>query len=71
MSDPPRDLRNDLITALVMQLVDKVRVDALSWLCDRPEKFLSKAARTGLHQLRSRKVDVHQRPSAASRPPRT
>jgi|GEM_PF-4914058 len=56
--DPPATFHPDLITALIEELVARGNPEPLSWLASLSNKPLAKAARTGLHRMRSRKVDV-------------
>jgi hypothetical protein len=64
-ADPPGDaLRPEVAYALVEELVER-RADAqLSRLAQSKHKTVCKAARTGLHRLRSHKVEVDVPPSA-------
>lgn len=55
---PPATFHPDLIAALIEELVARGNPEPLSWLATLSVKPLAKAARTGLHRMRSRKVDV-------------
>ncbi len=64
---PPEVLRRELIEALVGELVARTAADALASLAACAQREVSKAARTGLHRLRTQKVDVAV-PSPAAEP---
>jgi hypothetical protein len=62
---PPPDLSSSLIEALTGELAARTAVADLQWLAGLPQRPLAKAARAGLHRLRSRRVDV-QLPARAA-----
>jgi hypothetical protein len=55
---PPEVLGPELVTALTEELVARRAVELLDRLARTPHKAVAKAARTGLHRLRSQKMEV-------------
>ncbi len=63
---PPESMDQEVVSALIAELLDRQDNDRLSALASSPHKKVAKAARTALHRLRSRKVEV-KAPKAAPR----
>ena len=63
---PPKSMDQEVVTALIEELLHRQDNDRLTALAAAPDKKVAKAARTALHRLRSRKVDV-KLPAAAPR----
>ncbi len=57
-SPPPEVLRDEVVIALVEVLTAEGETAALTTLAQYSHKGVAKAARKGLHQLRSKKVDI-------------
>ncbi len=55
---PPEVVRDDVVAALIDELVERLQSDVLTRLAASGHRTVSKAARTGLHRLRSQKVAV-------------
>ena len=66
-SPPPKSMDQEVVSALIEELLDRQDNDRLTALAASHHKKVAKAARTALHRLRSRKVDV-KLPVGSSRP---
>jgi hypothetical protein len=57
-AEPPEVLRQEVLLGLAEELIARKAIKTLDWLARLKQKNVAKAARTGLHRLRSQKIEI-------------